>query len=186
MFNGMNAAPPRPARPACRRSQQHGFTLIEMAVVVAIIGVVATIAVSADPEDQASSEGFADQLVADMDQVRLRSMASRRWHRLTFTAGSGTLDEATTVGMTAPVAWDTIGVIHPPKRIMIDSLLDGTQVDPTGSSAGTGEGLELEVLFAPDGTGNARTIFISDVRGRSRARVAIFGATGLARAYSGW
>jgi prepilin-type N-terminal cleavage/methylation domain-containing protein len=165
---------------------QRGFTLVELAVVVAIIGVLATLAVSVDPEDQATSDGFADQLVADLDQVRLRAMATRRWQRLTFEERRVLLDESTTLGMVAPTAYETIGQITLPRRLLVDSLLDGTQVDPTGDSPGTGNGYELEVLFAPDGSGTGRTIYISDVRGKSRARVAIFAATGLARAYTGW
>jgi len=157
-----------------------------MTVVIAIIGVLATLAVSADSEDQANADGFADQLVADLDQVRLRAMGSRRWHRLTFNAAGATLDEATTTGMGAPTAYDTIGQINTPRRIVIDSLLDGTQVDATGDSPGAGLGYDLEVLFGPDGTGTGRTIYITDLRGVSRARVAIFGATGMARAYGDW
>lgn len=165
---------------------QRGFTLVEMAVVIAIVGVLATLAVSANPEDQATSDGFADQLVSDLDQIRLSAMATRRWHRLTLEAGRGTVDEATTIGMGAPTDFETTSIITPPHRILFDSILDGTQVDATGDSPGTGEGFDLEILFAPDGTSSARTIYISDVRGRSTARVAIFGATGLARAYPGW
>jgi len=165
---------------------QRGFTLVEMAVVIAIVGVLATLAVSANPEDQATSEGFADQLVSDLDQIRLSAMSTRRWHRLTLEAGRGTVDEATTIGMAAPSDYDVVSQFTAPRRILIDSVLDGTQVDPTGDSPGAGEGFDLEILFAPDGTSSARTIYISDVRGRSTARVAIFGATGLARAYPGW
>lgn len=165
---------------------QRGFTLVEMAVVIAIVGVLASLAVSADPEDQASSDGFADQLVADLDQIRLAAMSTRRWHRLTVNASGGTVEQATTIGMATPADYDVTSQFVAPHRILIDSVFAGTQVDPTGDSPGSGEGFDLEIKFAPDGTSTARTIYITDVRGRSKARVAIFAATGLARAYSGW
>lgn len=168
------------------RQGQRGFTLIELMAVVAIIGVLATVAVSADSEDQSNADGFAEQLVSDLDQVRLRAMSSRKWQRVTFEATGAVVDEATTTGMTAPSAYETVGKITAPRRIVVESLLDAAQADGTGESAGAGNGFEHTVEFAPDGTSVGRTIFLTDVRNVSKARVVVFGATGMARAYGGW
>src|SRR5689334_1094198 len=100
---------------------QRGFTLVEMAVVIAIVGVLATLAVSADPEDQATSEGFSEQVVSDLDQIRLAAMSTKRWHRLTVNASGGTVEQATTIGMATPADYETTSQFTAPRRILIDS-----------------------------------------------------------------
>lgn len=73
------------------RPTRRGFSLIEMLVVITLIGLMLAIIV---PKFRVSTtqrvNTAADQLVKDLEVVRLKAMTTRNVARLTFTAGTQT------------------------------------------------------------------------------------------------
>lgn len=167
------------------RRRESGFTLTELAIVMALIGVITAIAFTYAGERRAGTRGFADQLSGELESTRLRALSTRRWHRVVLTAGGATVEQATNVGMVPPVAYEWIGGVSAPPNVRIVAMATVTLVTSTGTPA-DGDGLAEEIRFAPDGTSVARTLWVSDRRDKSPFRIALFGSTGRARVYEGW
>jgi prepilin-type N-terminal cleavage/methylation domain-containing protein len=167
-------------------ASHRGFTLAELAVVIALIGVIAALAVGADSEDSELTRGYADQIAGTLDGTRARARATRRWHRVTVGATGVLVEEATTKGLAAPVAFQTVQTIGGPPRVRTHSIDTTTVVVATGSAPALGTNVPSSILFSPDGPAGAWTIYLSDTSGRTPMRVVVFSATGLARAYEGW
>ncbi len=168
-----------------RNRVQSGFTLTELMIVVALLGILTAIAVAASSGGKDRSRGFADQMAGELETARLRALASRRWHRITFTPTGATLDQSTTTGMALPTAYQTVGLITAPAAVRIVAMANTTLLAPTTEPA-AGSGLAGEIVFAPDGTSVARTLWVSDRQDYAPYRIALFGATGHARVYEGW
>lgn len=179
----------RPPRGAA--SIRGGFTLIEVAVVITMIGVlVAVAAVFIKPSSAAASaRGYADQVAALCDAARQRAVATRRIQVIEVDTGRVAHKQAARTGLEPPREGEElqpVGLLPVPGNVSIASLAAATHDDPDRDIPPVGTGLPGAILFMPDGTSQAATIFIQDSRSENRARVAIYPATGAAYAYHEW
>ena len=168
-----------------RNPRQAGFTLTELMVVIALIGVLVGIAVAASNEGRAGSRGFADQLSGELETVRMRALATRRWHRVTLSSNGAAVEQASTTGMARATAWEWIGGVTAPRTVRVVAMASST-ILAGGAAPADGDGLTEEILFSPDGSSVPRTVWVSDRKDRAPFRLALFAATGHIRVYEGW
>jgi prepilin-type N-terminal cleavage/methylation domain-containing protein len=164
--------------------RQAGFTLVEMMTVVVLMGILAGFATTVSPSG-GDARGLASQVAADLESARMRSLARRRWHRVTLQSGRITIDQATTTGMASPTSYQEVSATITPRNARIVAMATSTLL-VAGSPPVEGAGLSEVILFSPDGSSQARTIWVNNRKDLSPQRIALFAATGHARIYAGW
>lgn len=171
-------------------SRSRGFTLVELMAVIAVMGVLLTYAVVRirGAQYNASVYSFAEKINAEIDSMRIRATANGRWQRLVVDQFDLVHEEATFTGMRVPGddEWQVVRTINAGGELFVSALSTRTHVEPDDSVPGAGTGLGDTIDFAPDGAGQAATIFIGEESDRERARVAIYRATGASYVFDQW
>jgi hypothetical protein len=159
-------------------------------VVVAMIGVLATIALQYTGERRANLRGFASEIVGEADSARLRAASSRRWMRIGFdtVAGKANVEQANFAGMELPDddEWTVVRTFTIPKTVVVASIATTANITPGDGIPAEGDGLDQYLMFAPDGAGAARTVYLRGIDNRNALRVVVYRATGSAYAKEGW
>jgi prepilin-type N-terminal cleavage/methylation domain-containing protein len=167
---------------------QAGFTLVEVMVVVAMIAILAASAVVfvRPSSHAASSLGYANQIAALCDSARQRAVATRSYQKLEIEEDRILHWQGTTEGMTPPEEWSLVGTVAVPLDVVVAATSPRTHTEPDDGVPEAGAGLPAEIDFAPDGSSDPMTVFITDSRDHGRARVAVYRASGSAYAYNEW
>lgn len=159
-------------------------------IVVAILGILAGITVAYTGEPRATVRGFAEAIAGEADTARLRAISSRRWHRVRFDFESRRVvtEQALFTGMEEPAddEWALVGRFEIPVGIEVHSIAETANVVAGDGLPGEGDGLDLALGFAPDGSSVARTVYLQNTNGRNGYRIVVYRATGTAYVKDTW
>src|SRR5262249_41265278 len=109
--------------------------------------------------------------------------------RLWFDTASNKVrhEQATVTGMAMPndTEWIEVSRLDLPKVVAVEQINTTADIN-TGNAVSPGTGLDNYIMFAPDGSSVARTVYLETFDGHSPERVVIYRATGTAYVKDGW
>jgi prepilin-type N-terminal cleavage/methylation domain-containing protein len=174
---------------SARKKREQGFTLVELMIVLAMIAILTAVAISYQGENRASIKGFAAQIAGEADAARLRATSTRKWQRITFDPDVHKvhLEQAVDTGMEMPAddGWIETGRLDLPQIVHVAAITTTADID-SGNAVTDGNGLDEALLFAPDGSSRARTVYLSTIGATVEIRIVVYRATGTAYVKDGW
>lgn len=187
---------------ATHRTRQRGFTLIELAVVIAIVGVIAALLISVSSRTYgANATNISSQLATTLNYARTRAFSTRKIHVVELRFGTVGVDPvevdvwaAATAGMARTnYTTGTPGFVQRmriPKGITVYGAVAGARAadpDPAFVPAqGPPSGTTYEIYFLPDGSATSSTIYVTDNSMIRKYRVLVYHATGSSYARTSW
>lgn len=169
-----------------RSSPQRGFTLVEMMVVVAIVGILASLLFGAITRPVgANTRNVADKIISTLNFAKLRAAATRRIHRIRVQPTQLSIDVADATGLATPTFTATVPLqtVTMPAGIKIwDALAGATATAPSAENTS----LDYLIYYRPDGQATASSIFITDSAENQKYRVRVYHATGGSYARPTW
>jgi general secretion pathway protein H len=166
--------------------KQRGFTLVEMMVVIAIIGVLVGVAFGVDNRTYgATAQTASDQITQAMSFARMRASATRRTHRVTVQPTQLTIYQATTTGLATPTAWQQVQLVKIGTGVSVWNAQAGALAS-AGATPTQNASLSFDIDFRPDGQATAATVFVADNSANGKYRVIVYHATGGSYARQYW
>ncbi len=187
------------------RRRQHGFTLTELLVTVAIIGVLSVLAISllranprpVDVASQVSSKlaetsrkavvGGAvrgDVAAAQGSKARTRAVFTVAASAVTLTVQR--LEEDPTPAVTA--SWFTLSEVQLHRTVLLSGYMPSADLTggATAPAVALGTGDSFEIRCNPDGTCDGITVYLAADKGQRKARVVVLPLGGTPMTFDRW